>query len=135
MNNPSEDILYLGLENLDVVISKSSEPLQSSSSEIDKVRAWLDRCSVVDKLSVFCATHPFKLCEITNSMNSRRSNTDRMVNVSFGGVHALSPRLKDGGISLTAEGARMLYSLNDGPPEIFGEKIPMKRETFQEFQE
>lgn len=130
LNDPSEEILYLGLENSDVVISKSSEPLQSSSSEIDKVRAWLDRCSIVDKLSVFCATHPFKLCEITNSMNSRRSNTDRMVNVSFGGVHALSPRLKDGGVSLTAEGARMLYSLNDGPPDLFGETNPDEEKDF-----
>ena len=63
-------------------------------------------------------------------MNSRRSNTARMVNVSFGGVHALSPRLKDGGVSLTAEGARMLYSLNDGPPDLFGETNPDEEKDF-----
>ena len=117
---PSDEISYLGLEDLEIVISKSSETIDESSSDIRKIRSWLDRCSVVDKLSVFCATHPFKLCKITDSMESRRSNTDRMVNVSFDGVHALSPRLKDGGISLTAEGARILYSLNDGVPEPFG---------------
>lgn len=117
--NSSEEISYLGLEGLEIVISKSPEVLENFSPEIEKIRSWLDRCSVVDKLSAFCATHPFKLCKITDSMEVRRSNTDRMVNVSFGGLHALSPRLKDGGVSLTAEGARMLYSLNDGVPEIF----------------
>ena len=41
-------------------------------------------------------------------MTSRKSNTDRMVNVYSEGLHILSPRLNDGGISLTLEGAKKL---------------------------
>lgn len=44
-------------------------------------------------------------------MTSRRSNTDRMVNVYSNEKHILSPRLSDGGISLTVEGAKILSSM------------------------
>ena len=63
-------------------------------------------------------------------MEARRSNTDRMVNVSFNGQHVLSPRLKDGGISLTSEGARVLYSLNPGVPDLFDEENSSEEEDY-----
>ena len=83
-----------------------------------------------DKLSVFCGVHPKKLCEVSEIMEARRSNTDRMVNVSFNGQHVLSPRLKDGGISLTSEGARVLYSPNPGVPDLFDEENSSEEEDY-----
>ncbi len=125
-----EEISYLGLEGLPVDILESPMSLDESSKDIEEVRSWLDRCSVVDKLSVFCGIHPLQLCQVSRSMESRRSNTDRMVNVSFNGEHVLSPRLKDGGISLTAEGARILHSLNPNPPELFGKDSQEEEQDF-----
>ena len=121
------DVSYLGLEGIPIKFS-SPKTLEESSVEIRKIRTWLDRCSIVDKLSVFCGVHPKKLCEVSEKMESRRSNTDRMVNVSFNGEHVLSPRLKDGGISLTSEGARILYSLYPGTPDLFGEEYSPEEE-------
>ena len=128
-SNYLEDVSYLGLEEIPI---KTSSPkiLEESSEEISKIRTWLDRCSIVDKLSVFCGVHPKKLCEVSEIMEARRSNTDRMVNVSFNGQHVLSPRLKDGGISLTSEGARVLYSLNPGVPDLFDEENSSEEEDY-----
>ena len=41
-------------------------------------------------------------------MSCRKSTTDRMVNVYCEDSHILSPRLNDGGISFTLEGAKRL---------------------------
>ena len=53
-------------------------------------------------------------------MTSRKSRTDRVVNVSSGGKHILSPRLTDGGISLTTHGASIANELNSSPIPEFG---------------
>ena len=45
-----------------------------------------------------------------------------MVNLYSKGVHVISPRLNDGGISLTLEGARLLHSYSSKPPLSFGEE-------------
>ena len=84
------------------------------------VREWLDRCSVVDKLALLCAINPSDGCKITDEMTSRRSRTDRVVNVNSGGKHILSPRLTDGGISLTTHGASVANELNSSPIPEFG---------------
>jgi 7-cyano-7-deazaguanine tRNA-ribosyltransferase len=84
------------------------------------VREWLDRCSVVDKLALLCAINPSEGCKMTNEMTSRRSRTDRLVNVNSGGKHILSPRLTDGGISLTTHGASIANELNPSPVPEFG---------------
>tara|TARA_B100000029_G_C17441611_1_gene911656 strand:+ start:414 stop:842 length:429 start_codon:yes stop_codon:yes gene_type:complete len=42
------------------------------------------------------------------------------VNVHSGDVHILSPRLTDGGVSLTVEGARRITELSDTPSPEFG---------------
>jgi 7-cyano-7-deazaguanine tRNA-ribosyltransferase len=84
------------------------------------VREWLDRCSVVDKLALLCAISPSDGCKITDEMTSRRSRTDRVVNVNSGGKHILSPRLTDGGISLTTHGASIVNELNSSPIPEFG---------------
>jgi uncharacterized protein with predicted RNA binding PUA domain len=86
------------------------------------IRDWLDKCSIVDKLSVLNGLSPTYGCKITSEMTSRRSKTDRMVNLYSKGVHVISPRLNDGGISLTLEGARLLHSYSSKPPLSFGEE-------------
>jgi len=85
-----------------------------------EVRGWLDRCSVVDKLALLCAINPSDGCKITDEMTSRRSRTNRVVNVNSGGKHILSPRLTDGGVSLTVQGASIANDLNTSPIPEFG---------------
>ena len=84
------------------------------------VRGWLDRCSVVDKLSILCSIHPLDACKLTDEMTSRRSRTDRVINVSSQGEHILSPRLTDGGISLTIQGANAANEMHNSKPPEFG---------------
>ncbi len=83
------------------------------------IRDWIDRCTVVDKLSLFCGINPKLSCDLTSNMSARRSRTDRMVNVNFDDQHCLSPRLPDGALSLTLNGARTLHELNPNPPRKF----------------
>ena len=88
--------------------------------ESEEIRGWLDRCSIVDKLALLCSIHPLDACKMTDEMSCRRSRTDRVVNVSSGGEHILSPRLTDGGISLTVHGASKANELNGSPIPEFG---------------
>ena len=56
----------------------------ASDSDItmkNEIRAWLDRCSTVDRLAVLCGVKPSDGCRITGGMNVRRSKTGRQVNV------------------------------------------------------
>ena len=116
----SEGLEELGLSNIPLVrVAPSEIPDDENSSE---VRDWLDRCSIVDKLSVLCAVPPLEACKLTGEMEVRRSNTDRVVNVFNKKQHMLSPRLTDGGISLTLEGASTLNS-KPNPPALFDEPI------------
>ena len=99
-----------------VIPQEGSEEMSNAG----EVRQWLDRCSVVDKLALLCAINPSEGCKMTDGMTSRKSRTDRLVNVSSGGNHILSPRLTDGGISLTTHGARIANDLNTSPVPEFG---------------
>ncbi len=93
---------------------------EEDQTKAPEVREWLDRCSVVDKLALLCAINPSDGCKMTDGMTSRKSRTDRLVNVSSGGGHILSPRLTDGGISLTTHGASIANALNTSPVPDFG---------------
>ena len=110
----------LGLSGFPLTRVTPEEEYDSDPSKRAEVRKWIDRCSIVDKLSVLCALHPLDGCKITDGMTSRRSRTDRIVNVYSGDEHILSPRLTDGGVSLTVEGARRINELNASPPPEFG---------------
>ena len=116
-----EGLEELGLQDIPLVrVTPTDAPDHERSHE---VRYWLDRCSIVDKLSVLCAVPPLEACKLTGEMEVRRSNTDRVVNVLCKGQHILSPRLTDGGISLALEGALRLNS-NSNPPARFDEPNP-----------
>ena len=93
---------------------------EEEEAKAPEVRDWLDRCSVVDKLALLCAINPSESCKMTDGMTSRKSRTDRLVNVNSGGRHILSPRLTDGGISLTTHGASIANVLNASPVPDFG---------------
>lgn len=109
---------YIRLDRL----SLDKTPLEyrmASDSEITvkkEIRAWLDRCSTVDRLAVLCGVKPSDGCRITAGMNVRRSKTGRPVNVLSDDRHLFSPRLNDGGISLALEGAKAIHSLMDIQP-------------------
>ena len=90
----------------------------NNNNNNNEIRNWLDRCSIVDKLALLCSIHPDDGCKLTEKMSSRRSTTDRMVNVYSSGKHILSPRLSDGGISITLEGAKILSSNNSQVPKF-----------------
>jgi len=117
----ADSLEELGLDGLPLVRMPPSSDFEHERT--DAVRAWLDRCAVVDKLAVFCGVSPTDGCRLTNGMSSRRSRTDRMVNVHSGDEHMLSPRLADGGITLALDGARRLNDLNPSPPAAFDEPI------------
>ena len=115
-----EGLQELGLQDLPLVRMMPTE--MPEDDDYSEVRDWLDRCSIVDKLSVLCAVPPLEACKLTGEMEVRRSNTDRIVNVFNKDQHILSPRLTDGGISLALEGAFRLNS-NPIPPALFNEPI------------
>ena len=92
----------------------------SDNANVEQVREWLDRCSIVDKLALLCAINPSNGCKMTEEMTSRKSRTNRLVNVRSHGKHILSPRLTDGGISLTTIGASVANSMNSTPVPVFG---------------
>lgn len=114
-----EALEEFGLSEVPLIraIPRGGEEGQTKAPE---VREWLDRCSVVDKLALLCAINPSDGCKMTDGMTSRKSRTDRLVNVSSGGGHILSPRLTDGGISLTTHGASIANGLNTSPVPDFG---------------
>ena len=115
-----ESLGDLGLGDLPVTRATPSPPPETLPDQTGAVRKWLDRCSIVDKLALLCAVNPLEACKMTEGMSARRSRTDRMVNVHSDGAHILSPRLTDGGISLTLEGARRLNELHRAAPPEFG---------------
>lgn len=115
-----ESLEGLGLSELPVVRDTPQDTEGPEPEQTGAVRSWLDRCSVVDKLTLLCSVHPLDACKLTDGMDARRSRTDRMVNVYSEDSHILSPRLTDGGISLTLDGARRLNELHGTPPPEFG---------------
>ncbi|MCH1591948.1 MAG: tRNA guanosine(15) transglycosylase TgtA, partial [Candidatus Thalassarchaeaceae archaeon] len=108
-----------GLSELPLIRTIPQEEVEAGPKSIE-VREWLDRCSIVDKLALLCAINPSDGCKITDEMTSRRSRTDRAVNVHSSGKHILSPRLTDGGVSLTIQGASAANDLNTTAIPDFG---------------
>ncbi len=108
-----------GLSGLPLIRIMPREDVEVGPKSTE-VREWLDRCSVVDKLALLCAVNPSDGCKITDEMTSRKSRTDRVVNVNSRGKHILSPRLMDGGISLTTHGASVANELISSPIPEFG---------------
>ena len=116
-----QELYELDLSDLPFIRISPGPAPDERITDSQTILDWLDRCSIVDKLSVLNGISPSLGYKITSDMTSRRSKTNRMVNVYSDGVHIISPRLNDGGISLTLEGARMLNSNSSNTPLLFGE--------------
>ena len=114
-----EALEEFGISGVPLIRAIPSEG-EEDQARAPEVREWLDRCSVVDKLALLCAINPSDGCKMTDGMTSRKSRTDRLVNVSSEGNHILSPRLTDGGVSLTTHGASIANGLNTSPVPDFG---------------
>ncbi len=71
---------------------------------------------IVDKLCVLCNVDISDAIELCKDSTFIMSRTDRIRNmIDSDGVHLFSPRLGEGGISLTVPGARKLHSLRKAP--------------------
>jgi archaeosine-15-forming tRNA-guanine transglycosylase len=114
-----EALKEFGISDVPLIRAIPREEVEEQTKAAE-VREWLDRCSVVDKLALLCAISPSDGCKMTEGMTSRKSRTDRLVNVNSGGHHILSPRLTDGGVSLTTHGASIANGLNHSPVPEFG---------------
>lgn len=77
-----------------------------------QVKNWLNLWSSVDKLVVFANADPITTWSALKGGSMVMSRTGRVKNIiDKDGRHLASPRLTDGGLSLTKEGARWLHSL------------------------
>ena len=118
MELPSEaDLLRIGLSGVSIEVI---EVMESSSDEDDAtIRSWIERSQVSAKCSVLLGMDRNVAWEWLEGMTVQRSSTGRIKNVfDSDGIHVLSPRLNDGGLSLTTPGAIALHSLNAGLPKI-----------------
>ena len=76
----------------------------------------LERTSIIDKASLFLCLPAEEARNLTDGMTVRRSRTGRIKNVLLAdGRHIISPRLKDGGLSMTLDGARIMHSIRTAP--------------------
>ena len=113
-----ESLIDLGLN------ASSLSILQSTKEVIDRevrvqIHEWLEHSQISAKCSVFLGATRESTANWLDGMSVDRSSTGRIRNVfSADGRHILSPRLRDGGISLTNEGAKDLHSLGEGPPRL-----------------
>ena len=118
MEFPSEDdFLRIGLTGVSVEVL---EVMESSSDDDDgAIRSWIERSQVSAKCSVLLGMDRKVAWDWLEGMTVQRSSTGRIKNVfDSNGVHVLSPRLNDGGLSLTTPGAIALHSLDAGLPKV-----------------
>ena len=103
--------------------SSSISILQSTEEVTDKevrvqIHEWLEHSQISAKCSVFLGSTRESTANWLEGISVDRSSTGRIRNVfSADGRHILSPRLHDGGISLTNEGAKDLHSFGEGPQD------------------
>lgn len=119
----NEILLDFGLSEIPLARVQLEDSDVTSHDQLMKIKCWVERCSIVDKLSVICDIHPMDSCSLTSQMSVRRSRTDRVVNVFSEDEHILSPRLTDGGLSLSLAGSRAINDLNKAPVPIFGHEV------------
>ena len=115
-----DELIELDLSEIPFIRITPGPISENEHRKIEEIYNWIDRCSIVDKLSVLNGLSPSLGCKLTVGMTTRKSKTRRMVNVYSDNLHIISPRLNDGGISLTLNGAQMINDLSPGKPIHFG---------------
>ena len=126
----SESLKDLGLNSSSIFILESTDEVPSKEIRV-QIHEWLESSQISAKCSVFLGAPRASTEDWLEGMTVERSSTGRIRNVfSKDGRHILSPRLHDGGISLTNEGAKDLHSLAEGPPRLVlqNDAIPYVRD-------
>ena len=91
-------------------------------------RAELDRKMVEDKVCYFLDVKREISKQLLEGSSFVYSKTKRVRNVhSSDGLHLFSPRLRDGGLSLTLEGARRLHGSDIPTVVVNDDSIPFTR--------
>jgi len=128
---PSDESLRdLGLNPSSLSILESIG--EATDREVrNQIHEWLEHSQISAKCSVFLGANRESTADWLEGMSVDRSSTGRIRNVFLAdGRHVLSPRLQDGGISLTNEGAKDLHSLGVGTPRLVlqDDAIPFVRD-------
>ncbi|MDP6900021.1 MAG: tRNA guanosine(15) transglycosylase TgtA [Candidatus Thalassarchaeaceae archaeon] len=121
--------------HLDVVESKANniEKIEAefgkgSTENEDTNRLLLDRSMMIDKVCYFLDISQDDAISLLDSCTFVYSKTKRVRNVhASDGEHILSPRLKDGGLSLTLEGAKRLHGKGMATVVVHDDSIPFTR--------
>lgn len=129
--SPSDESLRdLGLNPSSLSILESTG--EATDREVrNQIHEWLEHSQISAKCSVFLGANRESTADWLEGMSVDRSSTGRIRNVFLAdGRHVLSPRLQDGGISLTNEGAKDLHSLGVGTPRLVlqDDAIPFVRD-------
>jgi 7-cyano-7-deazaguanine tRNA-ribosyltransferase len=129
--SPSDESLRdLGLNSSSISILHSTGEVTNKEVRV-QIHEWLEHSQISAKCSVFLGSTRESTANWLEGISVDRSSTGRIRNVfSSDGRHILSPRLHDGGISLTNEGAKDLHSLGEGPPRLVlqDDAIPFVRD-------
>ena len=129
--SPSDESLRdLGLNSSSISILQSTEEVTDKEVRV-QIHEWLEHSQISAKCSVFLGSTRESTANWLEGISVDRSSTGRIRNVfSADGRHILSPRLHDGGISLTNEGAKDLHSFGEGPPRLVlaDDAIPFVRD-------
>ena len=115
-------IISIDISDSEELHNKVFEKLGIEPQDRDSERR--KQFQIVDKLCVLCNVDiddAIELCTDSTFVMSRTSRIRNMIDSD--GVHLFSPRLGEGGISLTVPGARKLHSLRKKPvPDGFNSK-------------
>ncbi len=110
-------------KNLEII---ESEFGNGEDEEIEKID--IDRRMIEDKVRYFLDVQPEISKQYMSGSSFVYSRTHRVRNVhSSDGEHLLSPRMRDGGLSLTLEGARRLHGAGTPTVVVNDDSVPFTR--------
>ena len=118
MNFQTEEVFFLDISKKEKVAEKLSvifsELKELDANDISKGKYLLEQEQAIAKLAFFADLEPRIAAVELEGCSFVHSNTGRVKNIILNdGRHVASPRLTDGGMSLTAKGASWLHSLRE----------------------
>jgi archaeosine-15-forming tRNA-guanine transglycosylase len=122
------DILQLGLGDDKKVNLAAIEAAFGEGDSNEISRTELDREMIEDKVCYFLDVEREEAETLLHGCTFVYSKTHRVRNVvASDGVHILSPRMRDGGLSLTLEGARRLHGSTMPTVVVIEDSVPFTR--------
>ena len=110
---PQQEILEQLTAELTPAEGIADSSIDSDTPTAESIRDYLDWCATRAKLMTLCYIEAEVADEFLDECSFIRNRRGRVKNVcASDGAHVLSPRLSDGGLSLTLEGARRLHARN-----------------------